>query len=81
MKQFEVFFEEEEDEEAYDIFIFTDATETEYAICFKGDQEMRVCTAEGAHFDDLIDSFVITELPESYEKWVELLNSWIEWNE
>ena len=33
------------------------------------------------HFDDLIDSFVITEWPESHEKWVELLSSWIEWNE
>ena len=81
MSQFEAYFEEETDEEAYEIFVFTDYTETEYGICFSGDQVLRACTVEGIRFDDLTDIFVITEWPESYEKWVELLNDWIERNE
>lgn len=81
MEQFETYFEEVTDEETYEIFIFTDATETQYAICFSGDQVLRASTVEGIRFDDLVDTFVITEWPESHKKWVELLNAWIERNE
>lgn len=82
MKQFEAYFEEvTDDEETYEIFIFTDSTETQYAVCFSGDQVFRACTVEGLRFVDLIDSFVITEWPETHEQWLELLNEWIDRNE
>lgn len=82
MEQFEELPDEElPEDDGYDIFILTDISEMGYAICFSGDKELRACTVEGLRYDDLIDIIVVTELPESHEAWVELLNHWIAWNE